>query len=124
MDPVANMLSSIKNAQKVNKEFIIVPSSKIKMGILEILKQSGYILSYERNNGEIKITLSYKNDKAAISDLKRVSKPGRRVYVKKAEIPSVLSGHGIAVLSTPKGVMTGGEARKRNLGGELLLEIW
>lgn len=124
MDPIADMLSSIKNASIVKKEFITTQNSSLKMAILEVLKKGSYITDFKIVNNEIKIELAYEGDKSKIAGVKRVSKPSRRVYVKKSEIPKVLSGYGLAVISTPKGVFDGAEATKRNLGGELLLEIW
>jgi small subunit ribosomal protein S8 len=124
MDPISNMLISIKNALASQKEEIFVPSSKLKIEILKILKREGFIIDYQVTENQLKIKLKYKGKKPAIVGVERVSKPGCRIYVKNKEIPQVLRGLGIAILSTPAGVMTGKEAKKKGVGGELLCKVW
>jgi small subunit ribosomal protein S8 len=126
-DPIADMLTRIRNALAVKKAEVVLPYSKIKLAIAEILKQSGYVADYEKtddNYGEIKISLKYQDGKPAINILKRISKPGRRVYASKDELPVVLNNLGIAIMSTSQGIMTNVEAKKRKVGGEVLCEIY
>ncbi|MBW2039358.1 MAG: 30S ribosomal protein S8 [Deltaproteobacteria bacterium] len=128
-DPIAHMLTKIRNAIMAKKSEMEVPSSKLKSRIAEILKKEGYIKDYEVINdnkqGILKIYLKYDaNKQGVITNLQRVSKPSRRVYVAKDEIPSVLSGLGIAILSTSRGVMTDRAARKAEVGGEVICYIW
>lgn len=127
-DPIADMLTRIRNAQAINKTEVIMPYSKIKEAIAKILQERNYLGIIEKiNNGfdQLKITLSYKADgQGAIESIKRISKPGRRVYTDYRQIPRVLNGLGIVILSTPKGVMTGDQARKLEVGGEILCEIY
>ncbi len=128
-DPVAHMLTKIRNASMVKKTEVAIPSSKMKKVIAEILKQEGYIQGYEvipdSKQGILKLRLKY-DDRAqcVIANLQRVSKPSRRVYVTKDEVPSVLSGMGIAILSTPKGMMTDRAARQAGVGGEVICYVW
>ena len=128
-DPIADLLTRIRNANQMRYNEVVVPSSKVKMEIIKILKNEGYIANYKVEKGEVLdntiITLKYgKNKERVISGLKRISKPGLRVYAKAEEIPTVLNGLGISIISTSKGIMTGKEARKENLGGEVLAYIW
>lgn len=130
-DPIADMLTRVRNALMRGKAEVSIPSSKIKVEIARILKQEGYIEDYTVTDNfpqEIVLTLKYygprRQRRAVISGLKRVSKPGRRVYVGKKEIPWVLSGMGISILTTNQGVMTGQEARRRGTGGEVLCYIY
>ena len=128
-DPIADLLTRIRNANQMRYNEVVVPSSKMKLEIIEILKNEGYIASYKIDKNEVQdniiITLKYgKNKERVISGLKRISKPGLRVYAKAEEVPTVLNGLGISIVSTSKGVMTGKEARKQNLGGEVLAYIW
>ena len=128
-DPIADLLTRIRNANQMRYNEVVVPSSKMKLEIVEILKNEGYIASYKIDKNEVQdnviITLKYgKNKERVISGLKRISKPGLRVYAKAEEVPTVLNGLGISIVSTSKGVMTGKEARKQNLGGEVLAYIW
>ena len=128
-DPIADMLTRIRNAIMVRHDQVLVPASKIKLSIARILKEEGFITDYEVVRGKphrsIKILLRYLDDnKPAISGLKRVSKPGLRVYVQKREIPRVYGGLGIAILSTPQGVRTGQQAWRQGAGGELLCYVW
>ena len=128
-DPIADMLTRIRNANNTLKEEVSIPTSQIKVGIAEILKNEGFIKGYkvegEGANSNIIITLKYaENKERVISGLKCISKPGLRVYAKADNIPRVLNGLGIAIISTSKGVMTDKEARKENIGGEVLAYIW
>jgi small subunit ribosomal protein S8 len=128
IDPIADMLTRIRNAIMASHASVLVPSSKMKLAIVKILKEEDLIDRYEVLKGKpqpmIKIHLKYADEQPAISGLERVSKPGLRVYVEKQEIPRVYGGLGIAILSTSKGVMTGQEAWKRRLGGEVLCYVW
>lgn len=129
-DPIADMLTRIRNANTMKHDSVDVPSSKMKLAIANILKEEGYINGFEvvteKNQSVIRISLKYVGDKKEniLSGLKRISKPGLRAYVNKENIPSVLGGLGIAILSTNEGLMTDREARKRNVGGEVLAFIW
>jgi small subunit ribosomal protein S8 len=128
-DPIADMLTRIRNGLVVRKTFVLIPSSKIKVAIAQILLEEGYIQGYEVTNERpqpnIRIWLKYdQNRRPIVTGLKRVSRPGRRVYRGRQDLPWVLSGLGIAIVSTPKGVMTGREARRKNVGGEVLCYVW
>ena len=128
-DPIADMLTRIRNANSSKHESVNVPASKLKIEIARILNEEGYINGYEVIDdglqGVIKITLKYAaNKQKVITGLKRVSKPGLRVYAGKEELPRVLRGLGIAIISTSKGIMTDKEARKLNVGGEVLAFVW
>ena len=128
-DPIADFLTRIRNANMVKHENLEVPASKIKRDIAEILKREGFIKDFESieddKQGVIRVFLKYgRNDERVITNLKRISKPGLRVYAKKDEVPRVLGGLGIAVISTSQGIMTDKEARKRGLGGEVICYIW
>ena len=128
-DPIADMLTRIRNANQMRYKEVEVPASKIKNEIARILKQEGFISDYKvkKNNVQdiLVLNLKYSEKKErVITGLKRISKPGLRVYAKTEEIPSVLSGLGIAIISTSKGMMTDKEARKESLGGEVLAYIW
>jgi small subunit ribosomal protein S8 len=128
-DTIADMLTRIRNANSMGYTNVTVPASNLKEDIAKILKEEGFINDYkvksEDNKKNIELTLKYGNKKEkVITGLKRISKPGLRVYVKSDEIPRVLNGLGIAIISTSKGLMTDKEARKQNLGGEVLAYIW
>jgi small subunit ribosomal protein S8 len=129
-DPIADMLTRIRNANTAKHDTVDVPSSKMKLAIAKILLDEGYIKSYELvDNGSFKdihITLKYGKDKneKIISGLQRISKPGLRVYANKEELPKVLGGLGVAIISTNQGVITDKEARKLGIGGEVLAFIW
>ena len=130
-DTIADMLTRIRNANQMRYEEVSVPSSKIKTEIARILKEEGFIKDYKINSEENKvqstivITLKYTDKKErVITGLKRISKPGLRVYAKNDEVPKVLNGLGIAIISTSKGIMTDKQARKENIGGEVLAYIW
>ena len=128
-DTIADMLTRIRNANSMGYEEVTVPASKLKVELAKILKEEGFIKEYKvvsENVGKnILLTLKYGNKKErVITGLKRISKPGLRVYVKSDEVPKVLNGLGIAIISTSKGIMTDKEARRQNLGGEVLAYVW
>jgi len=125
-DPIADMLTRIRNAAMSRKAEVNVPFSKVKFAIAKILEKEKYLAAVEAMEGktEIKITLKYEDEKSAISMIKRMSKVGRRVYVKKVELPRVLNGLGLAILSTSKGIMTNREAKHLGLGGEVICEVY
>ena len=128
-DTIADMLTRIRNANSMGYEEVTVPASKLKVELARILKEEGFIKEYkvvsENVEKNILLTLKYGNKKErVITGLKRISKPGLRVYVKNDEVPKVLNGLGIAIISTSKGIMTDKEARKQNLGGEVLAYVW
>ena len=127
-DPISDFLTRIKNASRAAKEVTTAPFSAIKAEIARILQEEGYIWSYEVKTDEdhpkIHMKLKYQGKTPVITDVKRVSSPGRRQYVGVDEIPRVLGGLGITILSTPQGVMTGAKARKAKVGGELLAKVW
>ena len=128
-DPIADMLTRIRNANQMRYKEVEVPASKMKMEIARILKEEGFIVDYKVNKNDkqdiIVLTLKYGQKKErVITGLKRISKPGLRVYAKACDIPKVLNGLGIAIVSTSKGDMTDKEARKESLGGEVLAYIW
>lgn len=128
-DPIADMLTRVRNALIVRKSFVLVPSSKVKVAIAQILLAEGFIQGYEvtdeRPQPNIRLWLKYDEKRRPIlTDLKRVSRPGCRVYKGKQDLPWVLSGLGIAIVSTPKGVMTDREARRLGVGGEILCYVW
>ncbi len=128
-DPIADMLTRIRNANMVRHEFVLIPWSKVKLGIVKILKEEGFIENYEVVKGRpgrvIKVYLRYLDKgQPAITGLKRVSKPGLRVYVGRSEIPRVYGGLGISIVSTSKGITTGQKAWKQRVGGELLCYVW
>ena len=129
-DPIADMLTRIRNANTARHNSVLIPSSKMKVSIANILKTEGYIENYELiDNGkfkDIKITLKYKDNKRTriLSGIKKISKPGLRQYSGKEDLPQVLNGLGIAIVSTNEGVMTDKEARKRGIGCELICYVW
>ena len=128
-DPIADMLTRIRNANQMRYSEVEVPTSKIKVEIARILKEEGFISEYKIKKNPVQniivLNLKYgENKERVITGLKRISKPGLRVYAKSEEVPRVLNGLGIAVLSTSKGIMTDKEARKQKLGGEVLAYIW
>ena len=127
-DPIADMLTRIRNANQMRYKEVEVPSSKMKNEIARILKSEGFIVDYKVKKNNIQdilvLSLKYVDKERVITGLKRISKPGLRVYVKAEEVPSVLNGLGIAIISTSQGVMTDKEARANSLGGEVLAYIW
>jgi len=128
MDPISNMLIMLKNASIARKESVIVPYSNLKQSIIDCLIKQGFVESAEKKNQkgfpQIEIGLKYENGKPKIKDIKRISKLSRRIYFGFQDIKPVKQGYGIVVLSTPKGIMAGKEARKELVGGEVLFEIW
>jgi small subunit ribosomal protein S8 len=134
VDPIGDMLTRVRNAVMVGHTLVALPSSKMKVSIAKILKDEGYVSGYEVVDGKIvgskilRIRLKYigerRERRSVITGLERISRPGRRVYSGKQDIPWVLSGLGVAILSTPKGVMTGQRARQLGVGGEVLCKIW
>jgi small subunit ribosomal protein S8 len=133
-DPIADMLVRIRNAVMAGQTLVAMPSSKIKAEIARILKEEGFVEYFEVADGErpgfkvLRLRIKYigerRQRRAVITGLERVSKPGRRIYTRKQDIPWVLSGIGVAILSTPKGVMTGQSARQLGVGGEILCKVW
>ncbi|MCH8280052.1 MAG: 30S ribosomal protein S8 [Chloroflexi bacterium] len=128
-DPVADMLTRIRNAIQVHHESVLVPNSKMKLGLAKILKEEGYIRDYDMPRGHahptLRLHLAYREKReSVISGLKRVSKPGLRVYVGRGEIPRVYGGLGLAILSTSRGLMGGRQAWRQGIGGELLCYVW
>ncbi len=128
-DPVADLLTRIRNASRAEHEKVDIPSSKLKIKIAEILKEEGFIKNFrfieDTKQGTLRVYLKYGvGNERIISGLVRVSRPGRRVYVAKDKIPSILGGMGVAILSTSRGVMTDRDVRKQKLGGEVLAYVW
>ena len=129
-DPIADMLTRVRNANSSRHEIVDIPSSKIKKSIAEILHLEGYIKGFEEiedgKQGVLRVSLKYHqgNKQRVISGLKRISKPGLRVYVNKDEIPKVLGGLGVAILSTSKGIMSDKKARREGIGGEIMAFVW
>ena len=127
-DPIGDMLIQIKNAALAKKDVIELPYSKLKKALGDILVREGYVKSVQKTGEDpkamLKVKILYNNGLSVITDVKRVSKPGLRWYVNKTKIPTVVGGMGVAILSTPAGLMTGKEARSKGTGGELLCKIW
>jgi small subunit ribosomal protein S8 len=127
-DPIADMLTRIRNAQTARHESVAVPASRIKADIARILKSEGFIRDFElpkEAERDIKIQLRYSGKREpVVTGIRRISKPGLRVYVKSKDMPRILGGLGIAIVSTPQGVMTAAEAKKANVGGEILCYVW
>jgi small subunit ribosomal protein S8 len=127
-DPIADMLTRIRNANQMKKDTVDIPASKLKLQILELLREEGDIQAILVINGKpsntLRVTLKYMQNERVVKGLKRISKPGLRVYAKQGEVPKVLNGLGIAIISTSKGIMTDREARKQNVGGEVLAYVW
>jgi len=128
-DPIADMLTRIRNAYRIGRENVEIPASRLKVGIAEVLKREGYITDFARygdgRQGVLRVYLKYgPRGEKIISNLRRVSKPSRRVYARVDDIPVVRSGLGIAILTTPQGVLSDRECRKRRVGGEVLCAVW
>lgn len=127
-DPIADMLTRIRNAAQVGKSEVVIPYSKLKHRLADILKKNGYVSDVSKQENGVFTTLTVNIDpvktEKTITSLERVSKPGRRMYAKRDDIPRVLGGRGIMIVSTSAGVMTGYEARARGLGGELICKVW
>ena len=127
-DQIADLLTRIRNAVQVHKNEILVPTSKLKVGVAEVLAKNGYIASYEviegSPRGMLKLVINEPGESAKINEITKVSKPGRRVYSAADDLPTVKSGRGMIIVSTSKGLMTGREAKKNRLGGEILVKVW
>ena len=128
-DPIADMLTRVHNGLMARQKQVVMPGSKVKLAMARILKEEGFIRDFEMTRDapqpQLRIVLKYDRDrKSVVTGLKRISRPGRRVYVKRTDIPWVLSGLGVAILSTPQGIMTGNKARRQGLGGEVLCYVW
>jgi small subunit ribosomal protein S8 len=127
-DPIADMLTRIRNAALIRAEKVDIPASRMKLELAKILKEDGFIRAYkilkDKKQGILRLTLKYVDNENVISGLKRVSKPGRRVYVGKNEIPRVMGGVGIAVLTTPKGILSDRTCRRDGIGGEVICYVW
>ena len=127
-DPIADMLTRIRNANQMKHATVSMPASKLKCEVLRVLKAEGYISDYvvkeEENKKSIEVTLKYVNKQRVIQGIKRISKPGLRVYAKTNELPRVLNGLGVAIISTSSGIMTDRDARKQKLGGEVIAFVW
>jgi len=133
-DPIADMLTRVRNAVLAGQAMTAMPASKVKVEIAKILKEEGYLETYEVADGErpsqkvLRLRIKYLGERRerhpVITGLERISRPGRRIYTKKQDIPWVLSGLGVAILSTPKGIMTGARARQLGVGGEILCKVW
>ncbi|MFH0812356.1 MAG: 30S ribosomal protein S8 [Pseudomonadota bacterium] len=128
-DPIADMFTRIRNGSMARFDKVDLPLSRVKLEIAKLLKQEGYIKNFkvfnEENKGILRVYLKYDaRNRSIITGLKRVSTPGRRIYVKSTKIPSVLNGYGITIISTSKGILTDSEAAKLNLGGELICSVW
>ena len=126
-DPIADMLTRIRNASRVKKQEVIMPFSKLKMVLAEVLKAEGYIAGVEKIEDakpQLKVTLKYHGDRAAIAHIARVSTPGFRKYVGKDDLPVIRNHYGVAILSTSKGVMTNKQAKEQGVGGEILCELY
>lgn len=127
-DPIADMLTRVRNAILIRTEKVDIPASKMKVEIAKILKEEGFIKSYkilkDKKQGVLRMALKYTNSEPMITGLKRISKPGRRVYVGKDEMPKVMGGVGVAIITTSKGILTDRECRREGVGGEILCHVW
>ena len=127
-DQIADLITRIRNAVMVSKNEILVPTSKRKVGVVEVLKKNGYVADFEvidgKPRGTLKVTINEAGTNAKINEISKVSKPGRRVYSAADDLPTVKSGRGMIIVSTSKGLMTGREAKKNRLGGEILVKVW
>lgn len=129
-DPISDMLTRVRNAAMARAHVVEMPLSKMKFAIAKILESRGYLVSVEKVTDKatsrevLRLTLAYAEGMPIVSDLKRISKPGRRVYIKADDVRAVRSGYGISIISTPNGVMSGDDARKRRLGGEFICEVY
>jgi len=128
-DPIGDMIARIKNAQMRSLSEVVIPSSKFRAKILDVLKQEGYISDYKvlsdkKNRGNLFVNLKYSNGIPVITEIKRISKPGRRIYARADSIPKIQNGLGVAIISTSKGIMTDNDARNQNIGGELIFKVF
>ena len=128
-DPIGDMITRIRNAQMRKLSYVLIPSSKFRAKILDVLKQEGYILDYtsvadKKYKGSFSVNLKYSNGTPVIKEIKRISKPGRRIYAKATSIPRIQNGLGLAIVSTSKGIMTDIDARNKNIGGEVICRVF
>ena len=127
-DQIADLITRIRNAIRVSKNEILVPTSKLKVGVVDVLKKNGYVADYEVIAGEprgtLRVLINEAGANANINEITKVSKPGRRVYSAADDLPVIKSGRGMIIVSTSKGLMTGREAKKNRLGGEILIKVW
>ena len=124
-DPIADMLTRLRNANLALHDAVTMPTSKVKQSVAQVLQDEGYILGYEVSGRDLTVRLKYDKDRRRVlSGIRRMSKPGRRVYLASEDIPRVLGGMGISVVSTSQGLLTGQEARRRGVGGELICTVW
>ena len=128
-DPIGDMIARIKNAQMRSLNEVVIPSSKFRAKILDVLKQEGYISDYKvlsdkKNRGNLFVNLKYSNGNPVIKEIKRISKPGRRIYARADSIPKIQNGLGLAIVSTSKGIMTDNDARNQNVGGEIICRVF
>ncbi|MDD5605825.1 MAG: 30S ribosomal protein S8 [Patescibacteria group bacterium] len=129
-DPISDLITRLRNGLSVNKSYVLVPDSKLRIGILQVLKDQGYITDFSKTavkqdqHEQIKVVLKYADGQPVIEGIERISKPGQRIYVASNRLERVLGGVGVAVLSTSQGVMTDSQARKAGVGGELLFKVW
>ncbi len=128
-DPIGDMIARIKNAQMRSLNEVVIPSSKFRAKILDVLKQEGYISDYKvlsdkKNRGNLFVNLKYSNGIPVIKEIKRISKPGRRIYARADSIPKIQNGLGLAIVSTSKGIMTDNDARNQNVGGEIICRVF
>ncbi len=124
MDSIGDLLVRIKNGYLAQKRSVVCPASKMKTAVLTVLRKTNYISDFKGKTKDIEIILKYENGKPSLKDVKRVSKPGLRIYSGWESIPQVLSGYGTCIISTSKGIMTGKEARKMKIGGEVICKVW
>jgi len=127
-DPIADMLTRVRNAVRIKADKVDIPASRMKLDIAKILKEEGFIRAYKilkyKKQGILRLNLKYVDSESIITNLKRISKPGRRVYVGSKDVPRVMAGVGIAIVTTSKGLMTDESARRDNVGGEVLCHVW
>ena len=123
-DPISDLLIRLQNASRVNKTSVVLPYSTMKHSIAKVLEKEGYVADTSKKNNSLSMSLLYKNGVSAITGVKRISKPSRRMYMGVRDVRPVKRGHGLLVLSTPAGILTGTEAKRMRVGGEVLFEIW
>lgn len=124
MDPIANMITTIKNGYMTKKEVVVVPFSKFRQNVAKALENEGFIGKVQKEEGKLSITLTYTDNEPKIHEIKKVSKSGLRIYTKSKKIKSLKGGRGVFIVTTPKGVMSGTDAKKKNLGGEVICLVW
>ncbi len=123
-DPISDFIIRLQNASRARKEQVSLPASKLKVAVARVLEREGYLAGADTQKSSLSMTLAYRAGKPALNGVKRISKPSRRVYLGTRELKSVKRGHGLLILSTPAGILTGKEAKEKRLGGEALFEIW